>query len=212
MKPGNRILRGDDEGVAVENWHLPEVSDDDGGDCPGGPLTASQLEEIQKAAYAEGFEQGRREGVEAGQRELTARVREFEALMQTLARPLERLDEAVEQELVTLALTVARHLVRRELKTDPGEVLGVVREAVSQLPVAEGRIQVHLHPEDAALVRETLSVNEQEQGWQIIEDPLMTRGGCRVQSQRSQIDATVENRLNAVIARVMGGERGSDEA
>jgi flagellar assembly protein FliH len=45
---------------------------------------------------------------------------------------------------------------------------------------------------------------------QIVADPLQTRGGCRVLTDTSQIDASVEARLNAVIAHVLGGERSSD--
>ncbi|WJW74573.1 flagellar assembly protein FliH [Thiohalobacter sp. IOR34] len=193
----------------VENWQLPEVDDGAPADACR-PVTARQLEEIQQQAYAEGLEQGRQAGLQAGQREIASRVRELEALMRLLARPLEDLDRQVEEELVSLAMLVARQLVRRELKTDPGEILAVVREALALLPVAARNVRLHLHPEDAALVRETLSVNEAEQEWKIVEDPVLSRGGCKLSSDSSQIDATVENRLNAVIARVLGGERQGD--
>jgi flagellar assembly protein FliH len=50
-------------------------------------------------------------------------------------------------------------------------------------------------------------VADHEQSWQIVEDPAMTRGGCRVRSEQSRVDASVEARLNAVIANVLGDER-----
>jgi flagellar assembly protein FliH len=43
--------------------------------------------------------------------------------------------------------------------------------------------------------------------WKIQQDPLLTRGGCRVSTGDSRIDATVESRLGAVIARVLGDSR-----
>jgi flagellar assembly protein FliH len=46
--------------------------------------------------------------------------------------------------------------------------------------------------------------------WRIVEDPLITRGGCKVDTEVSHIDATVENRLAAVIATLFGGEREHD--
>jgi flagellar assembly protein FliH len=46
--------------------------------------------------------------------------------------------------------------------------------------------------------------------WTINEDPLITRGGCKIDTDVSHIDATVENRLAAVIATVFGGERNRD--
>ena len=66
---------------------------------------------------------------------------------------------------------------------------------------------MHLHPDDAALVREALSPAEGDLAWIIVEDPLITRGGCRVTTDNSQIDATAEARLNTVISAIAGDER-----
>ncbi|MFN2308637.1 MAG: flagellar assembly protein FliH [Gammaproteobacteria bacterium] len=194
----------------IESWTLPEVSAPGRHEAAARPVTARQIEELHQQAREEGFQQGRREGLESGKKDIRARVHELESLMQTLAKPLEQLDAQIEQELVSLALAVARQLVRREIKTEPGQVLAVVREALSALPLAARNVRLHLHPEDAALVRETLSLSEGERGWKIVEDPLLTRGGCKLSSDTSQIDASVERRLQAVIAQVLGGERESD--
>ena len=195
---------------AIENWSLPEVNVARKSEAAARPLTARQIEELQQQARDEGFQIGRREGLEAGKKEIRARVHELDALMQTLAKPLEQIDTQVEQDLVQLALAVARQLVRRELKTDPGQVLAVVREAMAALPLAARNVRLHLHPEDAALVRETLSMSDNERSWKIIEDPVLSRGGCKVSSDTSQIDASVERRLHTVIANVLGGQRESD--
>jgi len=194
----------------IENWSLPEVNMT-GRPAPAArPVTARQLEELQQEAREEGFLQGRREGLEAGKKDIKARVHELEALMHTLAKPLEQLDAQVEQELVQLALAVVRQLIRRELKTEPGQVLAVVREAMAALPVAARNVRLHMHPEDAALVRESLSLGDNERGWTIVEDPALTRGGCKVSSDTSQIDASIERRLHTVITNILGGERESD--
>ena len=195
----------------IENWSLPEVDATARRErAAARPLTARQIEEMQQQAREEGFAQGRREGQEAGRKDVLARIHELESLMQTLAKPLDQLDMEVEQELVHLALAVAQQLVRRELKSDPGQVLAAVREAMAALPLAARNVRLHLHPEDAALVRETLSLNDSERGWKIVEDPVLTRGGCKVSSDTSQVDSSVERRLQQVIANVLGGERDSD--
>jgi flagellar assembly protein FliH len=130
-------------------------------------------------------------------------------MVRGLDKPFEQLDETVEQQLAQLAMLVARQLVRRELKTEPEQVIAVVREALAALPVAARNVRLALHPDDAALVREAMSVDQGQQ-LQLVEDPVQTRGGCRVFTDTSQIDASVEARLNAVIARVMGGQRSGD--
>lgn len=196
-------------------WVLPDVSDLHANHVPersstGGVLTAKQLEAIQKQAYEEGFAQGHQEGTAAGQTHMQARARRLDQLMATFAAPFAALDERVEQELVALTIAIARQLVRRELKTDPGQIVAVVREGLAALPVAAQNLRLHLHPEDAALVRAALSLSEGEHAWRIIEDPLQNRGGCQLMTDTSRIDASVETRLAAIIATVLGGEREQD--
>jgi len=203
----SRIIRGE-ELSDCQAWLLPEVKSE--GNRQAKPVTARQLEEIQNQAREEGFQQGLREGRDAGLKELQARVGVLEQLLQTLDKPFTQLDEAVEQQLARLAMLVARQLVRRELKTEPEQVVGVVREALAALPVAVRNVRLMLNPEDAALVRQAMPTGQGEQQMQIVEDPVQTRGGCRVLTDSSQIDASVEARLNAVIANVLGGERSSD--
>ena len=170
-------------------------------------VTAGNLEALQQQAYDEAFEKGRAEGVAAGEAAVKERAERFDELLQALAMPFDRLDETVEKQLVELAVAVVRQLFRREIRIEPTHVIGVVREAIQLLPVASQNVQVHLHPEDATLIREALSPAEGELAWGIVEDPLVTRGGCRVTTENSQVDATVESRLQAVITAVAGDQR-----
>jgi flagellar assembly protein FliH len=219
----SKIIRGD--AVAdCQAWHVPDVASE--GSQRRAPVTARQLEEIQSQAHREGFQQGLQEGRNAGLEESAQRAQYLQQLIQSLSTPFQELDETVEQQLAQLAMLVARQLVRRELKTDPAQVIGVVREALAALPVAAPNVQITAHPEDAALIREALSLQEGEEGArlapqglgsrepggvQVVDDPVQSRGGCRVITDVSQVDATVESRLNAVIASVMGGQRSTDK-
>jgi len=169
------------------------------------------MEEGKKSGYDEGKAEGYQHGLAEGQEVINEKSTQLAAILSTLATPLNNLDNEVEEELVVLAMTVARHLLRRELRTDPSHVIAAVREAVELLPMSTQNIRVVLHPEDAVIVREALSVSdEDEQRWKITEDPILTRGGCTVETENSRIDASVETRLNAVISQVLGGERGHD--
>jgi len=189
------------------------------GDRQAPLLTADQLEQLQKDAYQEGFEQGKQAGFEYGHKEalvqgrqqLIKHVERFEALLTTLDTPLKQLDDQVERELIELVISMVRQLVRREVKADPGQVIGIVRESLAILPVSSRNIRVVLHPEDALMVREVYELSENELGWKIVEDPVLAQGGCRVITENSQVDATLESRLAALIAPLMGGERDEDK-
>ena len=174
-------------------------------------LTAQQVEEIQKEAQQEGYKVGYDEGIAAAKNDIAQQVKRLESVFNFLQQPLEQLDDEVEQELASLALAIAKQIIRRELKTEPEHVIGAIREALGALPVAARNIQVLLHPDDARVVRENISMEAAEENWKIVENPTVTRGGCRVETETSTVDATLERRLAAVVAQVLGGERSSDE-
>jgi flagellar assembly protein FliH len=199
---------------SVARWDLPEVSGlkTIQGRRPG--KTVAEIEEVERRAYEEAFAQGREAGLAAARAEteqantqLKAQVARLEAVCGTLGKPLEQVNGEVEQQLLALAMTIARQLVRRELKTDPAQVIAVIRETVSLLPAAARDVRVHLHPEDAAVVRERLATTTADRAWTIVEDPVLTRGGCKVTTDTALIDARVETRLNEVIAAMLGDER-----
>jgi len=187
----------------AKRWEMPAID----GSSDNGYLTAADLQELQKQAWDEAFQEGRKEGLKAGQDEIEKRAERFDQLMIALSKPFDRLDGTVEKQLVELSMTIVKQLFRRELAIDPGHVIGVVREAMQLLPVASRTIEVHLHPEDAQLVRESLSPTAGERAWTIVEDPLISRGGCQVTTDNSQIDAQAETRLNAIVNSIAGDER-----
>ena len=206
----------------IQEWAPPSI--EHGGplslDGPGTLLTAAQLEKVYKQAYEEGFEQGKKEGFSFGHKEALVEGRKqlqetmqgMETLFHALETPFNQLDDQVEQELVTLAIAIVKQLVRREVKTDPGHILGVVREAIGILPVSSRNVRLVLHPEDAEMVRKVYATTETELGWKIVEDPVLARGGCRVLTDTSQVDATLESRLTSLIAPMLGGERSQEDS
>lgn len=186
-----------------QRWEVPAIDGSKG----KGYLTAGRLQDLQKDAYEEAWQNGHAEGVAAGQEAVAQRAARYDELLRALSRPFDQMDESVEKQLVELSIALVKQLFRREIKLNPTHIIGVVREAIQALPIASHSVQVHLHPDDAALVRETLRPAEGEPAWCIVEDPLESRGGCRVTTENSQIDATSESRLHAVISSCLGDER-----
>jgi flagellar assembly protein FliH len=181
--------------------------------------TAAELETIQQEAYTEGYEKGREEGFEFGHREglnhsrqqIEQSLGQMEGLLDTFSEPLRELDNRVEQELLSLVIAIVKQLVRREVKSDPNLIIGVVREALSILPVAAQNVRLLVHPEDAELIREVYALGETEIGWRLVEDPVIGRGGCKVVTETSQVDATLDSRLNSLIAPLLASTRSVDE-
>jgi flagellar assembly protein FliH len=166
----------------------------------------AELEAIYAKAQTDGFAFGQTQ-FDARNAQLQERIDRLDAMLQSIARPFAEMEAQAENQLVTMALTVARHLVRRELRIDPTQVIAIIRSTVALLPTAAREVRVHLHPEDAAVVRERLSEPRSERAWTIVEDPITTRGGCRVTTDTAHIDARLETRIGAAITAVLGSER-----
>jgi flagellar assembly protein FliH len=203
---------------SVARWNLPIVSGPRTiqGRRPG--RTVAEIEEVERRAYEEAFAQGREAGLAAARVEteralerLKAQVAQFDSVLGALGAPLQQMNADVEQQLLSLSMAIARQLVRRELKIDAAQVIAIIRETVSLLPASARDVRVHLHPEDAAVVRERLATTTADRAWTIVEDPVLTRGGCKVTTDTALIDARIETRLNEVIAAMLGDERARGE-
>lgn len=203
----SKIVPGD-QLSAYQRWELPVVEDRGSGRAPP---TAAQMELVQKQAYEEGFAQGREEGLAAAAGEIRARVDTVDKLLRSLAEPFRDLDGQAEEELLRLAVAIARQLVRRELRADPAAIMVAIREGLAVLPASARDPQVRLHPEDAALVRELLGTSAGDGAWRLAEDPSLNRGDCRIVTETSQVDVGVEARLAAIMAKLLGGARRDDE-
>lgn len=198
---------------AVSRWDLPTVA---GKTVQGrrAGRTVSELEDVEQRAHKEAFAKGHAAGLAAARAEsqqalnqAKAQVATIDQMLGAIAQPFRDLDSQIEEQLVQLAMSIARQLVRRELRIDPSQVIAIIRETVALLPAATRDVRVHLHPEDANVVREKLATPTADRAWTIVEDPVMPRGGCRVTTDTAHIDARLETRIQGIMVAILGEER-----
>lgn len=199
--------------MKVASWEPPQVD---------GPVVGRRREDLQlieREAWDTGYAAGRDAGLAAARAEqqrmndeLRDRARRLGHILDLMAKPLQSLDDSVYDSLAAVVDAIVRQLMRRELKTAPDQIIGVVRSAVGELPMAARDVRVHLHPEDAAVLREKLVEPASDRAWCIVEDPVLSRGGCRVSSENSTVDARLEARIGAAVALAFGEARARSEA
>jgi len=191
---------------AWARWQMPKMQDELVPEplpvppaMPGDPeeTLASSREEARRA----GWEQGLSEGRQAARGELRLQAERFQHLIEQLATPLAQSDQTVQDELVQLAVAIARQVVLRELSTQPEQIRDVVTQAIAALPAGNRQVRVQLHPEDAHLLVEHLDAHDGG-SWKIIEDASLTRGGCVVDTGATRIDARLETRLQDILGRL----------
>lgn len=172
-------------------------------------LTAEALQKVQDDAYAEGFERGRKEGLESAHQEINTKTKLLSNLIEQLIEPVAQCGQQTQEQLLELAFAVSRQIVRRELKQDPTQLIAIIRDALKLLPVGSKNIQILLHPEDAAIVRDVLSIDKSSPDalWELVEEPSMERGGCSLRTDNSKVDASVDRQIAVLFSSIAGGQR-----
>ncbi|MCX4187381.1 flagellar assembly protein FliH [Methylophaga sp. OBS4] len=209
------VLSAEELADAYERWEAPQMVSVTDVDGETGMLTIEAIEALQQQAqeegYKAGFEEGRKAGFKAGQdagaKDIQQQLTHLRQILNTLQQPLAELDQDIERDLVNLSITMARQLIRRELKQEPEHVIGAMRAALQVLPITDRKLKIFVHPQDLPIIQKGLSMEQDDNNWQWIEDPLLTRGGVRLETADTLVDATVEARLNSLISKLLGEER-----
>ena len=178
---------------------------------PAPQIDEAELAELrlqaQKAGEAEGHAQGHArglaEGHAAGLAAVQAQAGELLALAQALPAALQLAQNSVADDLLALALDIARQVLGQALAAEPQAILAVVHELLQAEPSLLGAPQLLLHPDDAALVKELLADDLKAAGWRVRLDAQIERGGCRVTAQSGERDATVQARWERVSAALV---------
>ncbi|MEB0010206.1 MULTISPECIES: flagellar assembly protein FliH [unclassified Glaciimonas] len=160
-------------------------------------------EEGLKLGYLEGQKQGYADAIALGESEAS----QLRVLTASLSSALRNVDKEIADDLITLALDIARQLVLRELATDPELILIAVRSLLQTEPALSGNPRLLLHPEDLTLVKQYLSDDLQTAGWLLRADPSLNRGGCRVHATSGEIDATLETRWHRITTALGRSEK-----
>lgn len=186
------------EQVEIEEVPLEEVQ----------PLTLEELESIRQEAWNEGFATGEKEGFHSTQIKvrqeaevaLAAKLDSLELLMKQLFEPIAEQDTQIEKALVHLVEHIARQVIQRELLADSQQIAHVLRDALKLLPMGANHLRIFVNPQDFAQAK--LLRERHEESWKILEDDSLMPGGCRIETEHSRIDASVETRITQAIARL----------
>jgi len=205
------------------SWSLPEVEDgkapaataaarDPGNQVVARALTARQLEEITAQAQREGHAQGMKEGRVAGvaqgldegriaaRQELAKQVEQLQSVIAQLLEPIAAQQNEIELALTQIALDVARAVLDQTPPLAAAELLPIVRRAVRELPVGARNIIVVVHPQQLELLRDCA---EWPTAWQLQADSRVELGGCKVLTEQSLVDFSVELRFRQVAAKLL---------
>jgi flagellar assembly protein FliH len=150
--------------------------------------------------------EGRCEGMAAVERTVAEQLgQELSTLRPALDQAVEEIRRAKqawlrqwEKGAVHLAAAIAARVIRRELSRTPDVTVALVREAL-ELAAGNAELKIRLNPLDHAalapqiqmVVRELTPLAQTE----LVADPHVAQGGCRVETRFGAIDQQLESQL-----------------
>jgi flagellar assembly protein FliH len=194
--------------TAYERWEMASFGESDfsiGVEKPKKKTSLEQTDEIarifetaRQEAYQKGMQEGYAVGMAKAREAAIEDKNQFLHLMNAFSNALEMTDEQVADDVLSLALDVAKAMLKAKLEVDKSALLPVVMDAIHYLPHVQKPARILVHHEDAQILREYLADEISSQHWTIQEDANIERGGCLVETGANQIDASNETRWKRI--------------
>ena len=161
-----------------------------------------RLQALQENARKQGYEDGLHQAQNAMEQE-RKRLRQ---LAESLGTALDSLDFRLSDQVLNLALDIARQVIAGELAARPERILDVVKLALQQMAESTREARLLLNPEDALIVRPILNDLLDKSRLRLVEDARIVRGGCLIETLQGDLDATLQARWRQVIS-VLGSNK-----
>ena len=157
----------------------------------------AEAAEIEKQAYDRGFARGEEEGRTSGQAEFDDRMLQAANLIKKLEEARSDVYSRYEDDLLPLIKTMVDRLVNHEVSVNSQVIMACLRDAMEYV-VARSTVKVHLHPVDLERINKMEQDDPQpltgRQQVELVADPDISEGGCFLETEFGEIDATLENR------------------
>ncbi len=175
--------------------------------CPAEAIAEEErLAEETKRSFESGREQGLREGRNAEREARSAETCPDQKLTSELATRLaedfqaerNRYFEAVEQEVVKLALAIAARILRRETQADPLLLTGAVRVALGQLSGAT-QVRLRVPAADLELWKDTMAhLPKLAVRPAVVAGEDLEPGECRMENELGSVDLGIRAQLGEI--------------
>lgn len=151
---------------------------------------------------------------------LAKEEKRFQEATQALASALEeigRLRKSIlansTDDMLRLVLVLSEQVIRSELKTDSEIIVRIIQQALHSA-IKSDAFHIKVNPDDFELVNERkplfLASISGMKNITFEADPEVARGGCLVESDLGQVDATLEVRLNEIREQLLHSVNGKN--
>jgi flagellar assembly protein FliH len=191
----------------------------------------SESEGLKARALAEGFAEGRQNGIAKGTEEgkklalqqalsehrtqMTNVIKAITAATQELDASRQELDATAKTQIIHLAVSIARRATKRHGALDPNVLTDNVHEAM-KLVTQTTDVRIAIHPKQTQTLTDALP--RLQLAWpklqhvQLIEDATLAPGGCRVITAGGEIDGDLDRQVDRIATDLVPDRNGNNGA
>lgn len=155
---------------------------------------------LKGRTYAQGFTEGEKVGIDSERKNL-------KSALDTLGHVAQQLDEIrneiyrySEKEVVSLAMDIAKKIVKNEVTINKNVILNVLKQALKKI-VDYDNIKIRVNPSDLQFLKTQNQFSHLIDSMETIvfeEDKAILNGGCLIETSSGDIDARIDKQLEAV--------------
>jgi flagellar assembly protein FliH len=166
-----------------------------GGENTG--ISEDQLRSKLEQARQHGYRQGQADAVQASASRVDAVIAKLTKSIEETAGQRSRLRREAEEDVVKLALAIAKRIVVRELTVDPDIILALVKAGLQKLD-ARDVYRIRANPEDAARIRTFLDASKVPSRIEVQPDSSLEQGAVVFTTARGSLDLSVSTQLGEI--------------
>ncbi|MEE4253120.1 MAG: flagellar assembly protein FliH [Desulfuromusa sp.] len=147
------------------------------------------------------YTRGKREGLDGAEGKLEKSASALVTAATEISRLRDSLAKNSGQDMLRLVMAISEQIIRREVAADPEVILTIIENALKS-SVRSDQYQIRINPADLETVTKNkplfLASISGLKNLSFETDPEISPGGCRVDSEFGDVDATIETQLEAI--------------
>lgn len=159
------------------------------------------------AGYKDGFNNGFKDGTSKGYSETGEIRQKADDVLKEAYRASREYIEGQRNEIIELSICIAGKITEYQADTSDSVIFNIINNAISN-SISKEQIIIKVNPMDYALVDskrdEIMRMAGAEKIISIVRDDEIKRGGCRLDTGISSVDAAIDTQLEKIKEALMG--------
>ncbi|WP_041643842.1 FliH/SctL family protein [Mahella australiensis] len=155
--------------------------------------------------YNDGYNNGYKDGLQAGRSQYDDMIAEAQHMVDDAQKEKDKVMRAAEEELVELALSIAKEVLEHEISIDRNTIVYLAKKALKRCYYSDG-ITIRVRDEDYGTLIEHLadftSAKGENVNITILKDAAIDEGTCLIDTPTGTIDASIDTQMDIIAAKL----------